>query len=457
MMLLSRHRVDKFKGILVNVLAVLTATTSSHFCSQTGNEDVMDGTQLSCSDNDDDIDDNDDDDDDGGDGDGDNDDDNDDDNDCGGSDTAGNNEDPHSVFQCPPEFCDEDTQTSEAELDEKIVKAILNALPLKQQQGDSIKSFEDWLKWAKDFVITDQEMKDRWPTSWSETQDILKKVGYESPKNYFICMSDQHPREWDIMTSSFDKCRHCGEPGSIYFYYLGLSNKVKRWYGNLVTCSAMLDHWRQKEHWFNNYERGETQGWPIKKELWDGSRFSEYLWFFDRDIEWLLPAICPHCKELKQTTVISAPEIASHDVLEDGTVDIICSNCRIVFNHVPTYAHGDPRNIVYIAHWDGFSLFGTFGGHSTGVIDVKIANMSKDKRNHPDQVFVVGFVPCFKTPDETPEFLDPFLTPLIDEIVDGFIEGIEVDYAADFLDFEIQSGIAVIRHLILLWTGDHPG
>ena len=127
------------------------------------------------------------------------------------------------------------------------------------------------------------------------------------------------------------------------------------------------------------------------------------------------------------------------------------------FNHAPEYRNGDPRNIVYIAHWDGFSPFGTSGGHSTGVIDVEIANTCKNKRNHADQVFVVGFVPCFKIPDETPEFLDPFLTPLMNEIVDGFINGIEVEYCANFPEFVIQSGFAVIRHFIILWTGDHPG
>ena len=69
----------------------------------------------------------------------------------------------------------------------------------------------------------------------------------------------------------------------------------------------------------------------------------------------------------------------------------------------------------------------------------------------------MGFVPCFKTPDETPQFLDPFLTPLIDEIVDGFIDGIEVQCAVDIPDLDIQKGPVVIRHLILHWAGDHPG
>ena len=31
----------------------------------------------------------------------------------------------------------------------------------------------------------------------------------------------------------------------------------------------MVDHWREKDHWFYNFEKGQTQGWPLKKELWD--------------------------------------------------------------------------------------------------------------------------------------------------------------------------------------------
>ena len=163
---------------------------------------------------------------------------------------------PNSIQEDLPKFCEQGVQTDNEDWDQKIVDAIINALPLKHQQGDSIKSFEDWLKWAKDFVITDQKMKDIWPTCWAETEDILKKVGCESPKHYYICMSEQHPREWDIMESSSEKCRHCGEPGNIDYYYMRLYFKIKRWYGNSEKCSDMLDHWREKDHWFYNYERG---------------------------------------------------------------------------------------------------------------------------------------------------------------------------------------------------------
>ena len=89
----------------------------------------------------------------------------------------------------------------------------------------------------------------------------------------------------------------------------------------------------------------------------------------------MLPSICPNCREFVKSGVISATHIASLDVLEDHTINIVCPSCRNLFNHAPKYASGDPRNIVYIAHRDGFSAFGTSGGHSMGVIDVKIGNM----------------------------------------------------------------------------------
>ena len=96
--------------------------------------------------------------------------------------------------------------------------------------------------------------------------------------------------------------------------------------------------------------------------------------------------------------------MSSLDVLENDTIDTVCRNCRTLFYHVPKYVNGDPRNIGYIAHWDGVSPFGTSGGHSTGAIDVNVGNMCKNKKNRANQGFVVGFVRCFKTQDELQSF-----------------------------------------------------
>lgn len=60
---------------------------------------------------------------------------------------------------------------------------------------------------------------------------------------------------------------------------------------------------------------------------------------------------------------------------------------------------------------------------SAGSIEVSLATMSKDERNHTDEVYVVGFVPTYKIRKRTAISLDPFLEPVIQEIENGFIEG----------------------------------
>ena len=49
---------------------------------------------------------------------------------------------------------------------------------------------------------------------------------------------------------------------------------------------------KEKDHWF--YENSsEDWGWEIKKELWDGKRFSQLSWFWNPDESWTLPVFCP--------------------------------------------------------------------------------------------------------------------------------------------------------------------
>ena len=101
-----------------------------------------------------------------------------------------------------------------------------------------------------------------------------------------------HPQHWDILESQSDLCRHCGEKGTICYYYLGLKGKIKRWVSHPDMCYKLLSHWREKEHWLNRNE-----DWHTKKELWDGDRFAELSWFWDPNMEWCLPVRCPLCNE----------------------------------------------------------------------------------------------------------------------------------------------------------------
>jgi hypothetical protein len=73
----------------------------------------------------------------------------------------------------------------------------------------------------------------------------------------------------------------------------------------------------------------------------------------------------------------------------------------------PTTTGGDPRNIAYIGHWDGWQPFNN-SSHSCGTVSVSAATMSKTQRSHSNQVFVVGFVPTYLLPKRKVISMDPF-------------------------------------------------
>lgn len=63
-----------------------------------------------------------------------------------------------------------------------------------------------------------------------------------------------------------------------------------------------------------------------------------------------------------------------------------------------------------------------------GAIDVQVATVSKQDRQHTVEVYTVGFVPSYLLPDSRPVSLDPFLDPLVRDFEDGFIEGYSYSY-----------------------------
>ena len=103
---------------------------------------------------------------------------------------------------------------------------------------------------------------------------------------------------------------------------------------------------------------------------------------------------------------------------------VTCLSCAVSFPHVIQKATGDPRNLAYILHWDGFQPFDGKYNHGSGAIEVQIANMSKEDRQKQSEIFVVGFVPAYLLPERRPISLDPFLPPLL-----------HGSYAFDFLTF----------------------
>lgn len=215
-------------------------------------------------------------------------------------------------------------------------------------------------------------------------------------------------------------------------------------------CKKITYHMKEKDHWFYA-NTSEEWGCEDKKELWDGKRFSQLSWFWDPDQNWTLPTFCPdeRCKY-----VISSSEVEDASFIPGSRLkNLTCPLCHKAFTHVPVEAHGHPRNVAYILHWDGFQPFSGKENRGSGALEVQIATMCKEDRCKAAEVFVVGFVTCYLLPNRRPVLLDPFLAPPMEEIETGFIEGVDVEYSLETPWQE--AGPAKLRHLILLCTADY--
>ena len=90
-------------------------------------------------------------------------------------------------------------------------------------------------------------------------------------------------------------------------------------------------------------------GYAIKRELWDGSRFSELSWFWDPHCEWTLPVCCPFCRAVISATTVN--DVVSR--CSSNSIKLQCLECHTRFDHDIRKAKGDPRNIALLGHWDG--------------------------------------------------------------------------------------------------------
>lgn len=370
----------------------------------------------------------------------------------------------------------EDDEISPNRVEKAMVKAVLKAMQIIENTKASQHNFEDILDFGKELFCEglgeecDLDIVNAvWPSSWEDAQIILRRVGYENPKEYYVCFCRKKAKgrksggkkhvyngKWDIMEEKKQTCKHCGRKGKIKYYYLGLETKVKHWCGDLEVCEKLMAHWQEKEHWLETEESShedDNERNFLCNEIWDGDRFSELSWFWNPDAEWILPAKCP---ENFCSGVVSSDDIEAAPPGE-GTDDekvLECPNCYNTFSYKVKHAKGDPRNLAYIGHWDGWSPYKS-GNHKCGAIEVSIATMSKQERCKVDEVYVTGFVPSNLVPTDNPNALDPFLKPLVREIKDGFIDGYEVEHKGGLQGFESEK--VLIRHLLLCWTGDYPG
>lgn len=144
---------------------------------------------------------------------------------------------PHvsEEFECSEyEGSDQDMPTRDQTTKNAIVPAIFHALDCIDKMGGSLNNFADLLTMAKvlyckgaQLDLDNQDVVREWPKGWTDAKKVLADVGYTDAKEYFICLNDAHRCQWDILESSDAECQHCGEKGTIPYYYLGLETKVR--------------------------------------------------------------------------------------------------------------------------------------------------------------------------------------------------------------------------------------
>lgn len=84
-------------------------------------------------------------------------------------------------------------------------------------------------------------------------------------------MNDHFRREWAIMESARDKCRHCGEPGTIDYYNINLYRYSTRKYrlrpinvAKFTTITLITKHKEKIQHIALHYTNYITHSTKIR-------------------------------------------------------------------------------------------------------------------------------------------------------------------------------------------------
>ena len=94
----------------------------------------------------------------------------------------------------------------------------------------------------------DTALQELWPNTWQGAVRLMKRNGYKSPKDLFVCLNGDHPCTYSVISSP-EECRFCHLKSSdcIKYAYLPLSDKVKRWCSDEGFCKKMTAHWKEKD------------------------------------------------------------------------------------------------------------------------------------------------------------------------------------------------------------------
>ena len=327
--------------------------------------------------------------------------------------------------------------------DDKIRDFVLRTLISKVNYGWSQ---EETMAQIRNFyeVLADERIPHK---SWQAVVGFLKKLGYEDPRHYKICCSDNHIHLLDYQTP----CPECDKEWSSCTDYYVLGIHLEDIFLDPATTKAHLAHWEERNEWLG----GKPDNVNFK-EIWHGQRFADLSYFWDPDTESLLPTSCRNCGNILTTSEIcnaALPGSSSRD-----PVQLKCSECMLSFIHTPQFMKGNPLNQAFIFHEDGFNAF-VKKCRGMATIQLCSACTHKDERSRGKYLSVYSFIPSSDIKEGIHRKLDPFLKPLMDDVVDLYINGKDVNIARPvrISDQVIAAGKHKVRLLLLLGTADIKG
>ncbi|KAL3685192.1 hypothetical protein R1sor_003214 [Riccia sorocarpa] len=116
---------------------------------------------------------------------------------------------------------------------------------------------------------------------------------------------------------------------------------------------------------------------------------------------------------------------------------------------------GDPRNVVLLAHWDGFQSASTVF-RSTWTVETKILSAGASSPLPPMPVL---FIPNTKAdPSSKSDALNACLQHFIEELIDLFINSVEVEfnYPSELIGGRDLPKRFKLQIMLVLFTGHHP-
>ena len=199
-----------------------------------------------------------------------------------------------------------------------------------------------------------------------------------------------------------------------------------------IECYKQLALWRGVKKYI-------LDGVPVlpnrsRSNLWDGDRImTELLWFWDPNRRYMLPCFCELCGEVPSSKyVMSCIPESDRAVTGDGSiVTIPCSACGGMTTIRVSHAPGNPRNLVYKLHMDGWLQHG-IGRVNRSVSSIELVSgcLSSTESAKTKNVHTLAFIPEVRVPkgEAGSNLMSAVISVIVDELLDLFIDGVDVQY-----------------------------